>query len=63
MRYYFTGANLTFVRKVREAIQMQEKQDEVVLLPNEYIEDFVLIYYNPETKKLERIEDFMEHSF
>lgn len=63
MRVYFTGLYLPFIHRVRELIQMQEKEEEVILIPNEFIEPTVLLYYDEETKELKPIEDIMKHSF
>lgn len=63
MKVYFTGLYLPFIKRVREVIQIQEKENEVVLIPNEFIEPMVLLYYDEETQELVEIEDLMEHSF
>ena len=63
MRVYFTGTDLNFIHRIREMVQFQGKEDEVIILPNKYIEDMTLLYYDQEKKKLIRIEDLKGHSF
>lgn len=63
MKIYFTGLNIDFIHRVREIIQIQNKENEVVLIPSQYIESGSLFYYDEKEKKLIKIQSVKEHSF
>lgn len=63
MKIYFTGLNVEFIESLRELIAIQKKTDEVLLLPNKYVDNNKLMYYDEAEQKLVEIENIKEHSF
>lgn len=63
MRIYFIGMNLRFIQFVREVVQFQGKEDEVLILPNQKMGDFDLMRYDEDNQKLIKINNIKEHTF
>lgn len=63
MRVYFTGTDLAFVHRLREMVKIQNKEDEVIILPNGNLNNGTLYIYDKESTKLVEIKDIKRHSF
>lgn len=63
MKVYFTGIDLDFIGKVREIVEIQGKTEEVIIIPNKYMEQGVLFWYDSEKQDFVKINNVKEHSF
>lgn len=63
MTIYFVGMNMRFIQFVREVVQFQGKEEEVLIIPNSYIGAFDLMRYDPGDRKLIKIDNVKEHTF